>query len=268
MSFHPKHAGWLIWVGDQHCDGRDEDCHTYAQYTKNGGETWHDLTKYVRECTWVQGVKNSADESLIYCLRYTSQSGNQRDKSGEMSQLVSSSNFFDDTEVKLDRVIGMANLDEYVLVAFVDEDEQSLRIAVTVDGATFADANFPPRFSANRQSAYTVLDSVTKSVFLHITTNGERNREFGTILKSNSNGTYYVTSLDNVNRDVMGYVDFEKVQNLEGVALVNVVVNFPDVSQGKESKKLKTKITHSDGGEWFYLNPPEKDSEEKHTIVR
>ena len=261
FSFHPKHAGWFIWVGDQGCNGGD--CHTYAQYTKNAGETWHDLTKYVRECSWIQGVKNSADETLIYCLQYSSQSGNQRDKLGETTQLVSSFDFFDNMEVKLDRVIGMANLDEYVIAAFVDEDNTNLRMAVTVDGAHFADANFPPRFSTSRQTAYTVLDSVTKSVFLHITTNDERNREFGTIMKSNSNGTYYVTSLDNVNRDVMGYVDFEKVQGLEGVALVNVVANSAEVAKGDESKKLKTKITHSDGGEWFYLTPPEKDSDGK-----
>jgi hypothetical protein len=61
----------------------------------------------------------------------------------------------------------------------------------------------------------------------------------------------------------VGYVDFEKVQGLEGVALVNVVVNADDVSKGSDRKKLRTKITHNDGGQWLYLTPPEKDSEDK-----
>lgn len=260
FSFHPKHAGWVIWMGDQHCsDGGD--CHTVAQYTKNAGETWHDLTKYVKECVWIQGVKNNANETLIYCSRYPDQSGNQEDKATELTQLVSSADFFDNTQVKFDRIIGFASLDEYVLVAFVDKDDKTLRMAVTVDGTTFANADFPPQFTTGRQSAYTVLNSVTKSVFLHVTTNDERDREFGTLMKSNSNGTYYVTSADAVNRDVYGYVDFEKVQGLEGVALINVVINSDDVSKGKDRKKLRTKITHNDGGQWFYLTPPEKDSE-------
>jgi hypothetical protein len=264
FAFHPKRAGWLIWVGERNCDG-DGDCHSVAQYTKNGGETWHDLMTYVRECSWIQGLKNSANESLVYCSSFKSQSGDQRDKSADMGdlQLLSSTDFFDNREVKFDRIIGFANLDEYVVVAFVDKDETSLRMAVTVDGATFADADFPPRFSTSRTTAYTVVDSITKSIFLHITVNQEDGREFGTLMKSNSNGTYYVTSVDAVNRDRLGYVDFEKVQGLDGVALVNVVVNWEDVLKDKDHKKLKSKITFSDGGEWFYLTPPTEDSEGK-----
>ena len=263
FSFHPKHAGWLIWVGDQHCSAGGGDCHTFAQYTKNGGETWHDLTSYVKECSWIQGLKNNAEESLIYCEQYADKTGDQREKIGQLTQLVSSTDYFDNMEVKFERVIGFANLDEYVLVAYVDQDDTSLRMAVTVDGAIFANADFPPKFKTGRQSAYTVLDSITKSVFLHITTNDEKDREFGTLLKSNSNGTYYVTSADAVNRDNTGYVDFEKVQGLEGVALLNVVLNADDVRKGNDRKKLRTKITHNDGGQWLYLTPPETDSEGK-----
>jgi Sortilin, neurotensin receptor 3,/Sortilin, neurotensin receptor 3, C-terminal len=261
FSFHPKHAGWLIWVGNQHCDD-DGDCHAVAQYTKNAGETWHDLTTYVRECAWIQGLKNSAVESLIYCTVFSTQVGDQRVKVGDL-QLVSSADFFDNREVKFDKVIGFANLDEYVVVAFVDDDGQSLRMAVTIDGATFAAADFPPRFSTSRTTAYTVVDSFTKSIFLHITTSLGDNREFGTLMKSNSNGTYYVTSVDTVNRDRMGYVDFEKVQGLEGVALVNIVANSEDVLNNNADKKLKSKVTRNDGGRWYYLTPPTEDSEGK-----
>lgn len=260
FSFHPKHAGWIIWMGERHCSDGGE-CHTVAQYTNNTGETWHDLTTYVKECVWIHDVKNNAEETLIYCSRYPDQSGNQRDKGDEVTQLISSSDFFNNTEVKFERIIGFANLDEFVLVAFVDKDETTLRMAVTVDGTIFADADFPPQFTTSRTTAYTVLNSATKSVLLHITTSDERDREFGTLLKSNSNGTYYVTSADDVNRDFYGYVDFEKVQGLEGVALINVVINSEDVSKGKDRKKLRTKITHNDGGQWFYLTPPEQDSE-------
>ncbi|KAI5303324.1 vacuolar protein sorting/targeting protein PEP1, partial [Ascosphaera atra] len=96
---------------------------------------------------------------------------------------------------------------------------------------------------------------------LHVTVNNEAGREYGSILKSNSNGTSYVVSLNGVNRDRKGYVDFEKMLSIEGVALANVVGNLEDVEKKKSKKQLKTVITHNDGAEWGYLQPPEKDSE-------
>ena len=69
---------------------------------------------------------------------------------------------------------------------------------------------------------------------------------WGNLLKSNSNGTYFGVSIENVNRDDRGYVDFEKVIGLDGIALINVVSNPSDASvTGK--KKLVSRITHNDG---------------------
>ena len=53
-------------------------------------------------------------------------------------------------------------------------------------------------------------------------------------------------SLEGVSRNRAGYVDFEKMIGLDGIALVNVVSNMDDVLlTGK--KKLQTRITHNDG---------------------
>jgi hypothetical protein len=69
---------------------------------------------------------------------------------------------------------------------------------------------------------------------------------WGTILKSNSNGTYFGISIQNVNRDDRGYVDFEKMVGLDGIALINIVSNPEDATiSGK--KKLQSRITHNDG---------------------
>jgi hypothetical protein len=83
--------------------------------------------------------------------------------------------------------------------------------------------------------------------------------KWGNILKSNSNGTYYAVSIPNVSRDNAGYVDFEKMIGLEGIAMVNVVRN-PDEAIVTRRKELQTRITHNDGGSWASLNPPLKDS--------
>lgn len=69
---------------------------------------------------------------------------------------------------------------------------------------------------------------------------------WGTILKSNSNGTYFGISIENVNRDRNGYVDFEKLIGLDGIALINVVAN-PDEATMTGKKVIQSRITHNDG---------------------
>lgn len=95
--------------------------------------------------------------------------------------------------------------------------------------------------------AYTVLESSTDSVFLHLTMSDKRGAEWGSLLKSNSNGTYYGVSLEYVNRNSKGYVDFEKMIGLDGIALMNIVSN-PDQASLNGRKQLQTRITHNDGG--------------------
>lgn len=69
---------------------------------------------------------------------------------------------------------------------------------------------------------------------------------WGTILKSNSNGTYFIVSQELVNRDERGYVDFEKVIGLDGIALINIVANpFDAMLSGR--KLIASRITHNDG---------------------
>ena len=69
---------------------------------------------------------------------------------------------------------------------------------------------------------------------------------WGNILKSNSNGTYFSLAIDHVNRNDFGYVDFEKMIGLDGIALVNIVSN-PEEAKVTNQKALQTRITHNDG---------------------
>ena len=82
---------------------------------------------------------------------------------------------------------------------------------------------------------------------------------YGTILKSNWNGTYFGTSIENVNRDERGYVDFEKIIGLDGIGIINIVSNA-ETAAVTGTKELQTRITHNDGGNWKSLNPPRVDS--------
>lgn len=146
-----------------------------------------------------------------------------------------------------------------------------------MDGKTFALAHFPPNMHLENQvrspsplsppartdsppasQAYTVLESTTDSVFLHVTTHPDLGSEWGTLFKSNWNGTYYSPTIEYVNRNSKGFVDFEKMIGLDGIAVINVVSN-PEEAALSSNKKLQSRITHNDGGRWKPMIPPTKD---------
>ena len=98
------------------------------------------------------------------------------------------------------------------------------------------------------------------SVFMHLTTSEFPNPFWGSILKSNGNGTYFGESLQYVNRNDRGFVDFEKMIGLDGIALINVISNAHEAPHTGH-KELQTRITHNDGGTWKPLVPPKVDSQ-------
>jgi photosystem II stability/assembly factor-like uncharacterized protein len=251
LGFHPKEKDWLIWTGGRDCDSAKSDCQTVAYVSKRNGESWDPLLKSVRKCQFVYREGRPDSDQLVYCEQY------DKEDTDQPLNLMSSSDWFEHkTEVKRN-VISFATMAEYIVVALRDEDQKSLKVDASIDGLEFADAKFPSNFKVAHQSAYTVLDSSTHSIFLHVTVNNRLDQEYGSIVKSNSNGTNYVLAITEVNRNKAGYVDFEKMQGLEGVALVNVVANAKE-TDGGATKKLKTMITHNDGAEWAYIPRPEK----------
>ena len=90
------------------------------------------------------------------------------------------------------------------------------------------------------------MESSTDAVFLLLTMSSVYDAAWGNILKSNSNGTYYRVAVEHVNRNNEGYVDFEKVIGLDGIALINVVANPNDVAITRK-KDVQSRITHNDG---------------------
>ncbi|BFZ62307.1 vacuolar protein sorting/targeting protein PEP1 [Saitoella coloradoensis] len=264
LQFHPVHSDWIIYTGGKNCeDVFGDNCHAVAYYSKDGGFSWDKIAQYVRTCSWARGKKFVVDDDLVICEKYSSESGAQESMTARDLQLISSNDYFEkDKNVHFKQMVGFAPVEEYIVVAELDEESKALTMHVTVDGKNYAKAHFPPKFKIDHQQAYTVMDSVTDSIFLHVTTNPRTGSEWGSIMKSNSNGTYYVMSEEKVNRDSYGYVDFEKMQGLEGVAVINVVTNADDALAGA-NKKLRTKATHNDGGEWNFIAPPKKDSEGK-----
>ncbi|RHZ50479.1 hypothetical protein Glove_498g22 [Diversispora epigaea] len=259
FDFHPDNKEWLIYTGCQGCDLiYSPDCHTEAYYTKNGGDSkddWKLIDKYVRICSWARDKKFKVNGNAIFCENYEEKSGSQR-TSFKNPRFCYSKDFYNNPKCIIENVVGFASFEEYVVVAQLLPSGQSLKLYISMDGDTFAEAQFPHNLPISH-NAFTILQSNTHSISLHVT---ETSHTFwGNILKSNSNGTYYGLSLEKVNRDEYGFVDFEKMLGIEGIALSNVVSNPQEVMMGS-AKKLKSMITFNDGGVWQFLNSPERDS--------
>ncbi|WVO13483.1 hypothetical protein L204_101103 [Cryptococcus depauperatus] len=259
LSFHPTKPDWLIYTGAIDCnDPLSVSCRAVAYYSTDHGRRWKKIEEYVRTCAWARDKGLKIDEREIICESYKNKKGSQL--SGEYSpmQLIAGSNYYSKKIKLFDSVVGFASFSEYLIVAQLHEDQGSLSLQVSLDGYHFAEGQFPPNMKIDNK-AYTILESSTDSVFLHVTMNLAVNKEWGSIFKSNSNGTYYGLDVEHVNRNSAGYVDFEKMIGLDGIAVINVVSN-PAEAEISGRKELQSRITHNDGGSWKPLNPPAHDS--------
>ncbi|ODV83177.1 hypothetical protein CANARDRAFT_19780 [[Candida] arabinofermentans NRRL YB-2248] len=258
MSFNKQDPSKFIWYGEIGCDNPlSPECQVEASYTIDGGETFTKLIDNVRSCRYVGSILDSDDynvnEDEILC--------DQLDSSGSYFKLVSTTDYFKSApKVLFDKIIGSTETGTFVIVAKLNDDN-SLTAFVSVDGINFAEAKFPQNINVNKQTAYTILDVNSKQVFMHVTTNSDSDSEYGALLKSNYNGTLYAMSIDEVNRNQFAYVDFETVQGLEGISILNIVSNTEQVNSKGAPKELKTKITHNDGAEWGFIQPPAVDSQ-------
>ncbi|KAL6451017.1 VPS10 Vacuolar protein sorting/targeting protein 10 [Candida maltosa Xu316] len=246
IAFHNSDPKKFIWFGEVCNGGR---CTINAYVTDDAGDSFSPLLENVRTCDFVGAILEPANDNLIYCSRPIAD---------RKLELVSLATPRDDPVKIFDNIVGYAMTGNYIVVATIDDKTNSLVSRVTIDGKIFADADFPHDLQVEPHQAFTVLDSSSKAIFMHITTNDKPGFEYGSLLKSNSNGTYFVVALENVNRNTVGYVDFDKIDGLEGTMIANVVANAKD---GNGDKKLQTLMSHNDGSEWEYLVPPPVDSE-------
>ncbi|KAG0144537.1 hypothetical protein CROQUDRAFT_108449 [Cronartium quercuum f. sp. fusiforme G11] len=259
LDFHPTRPDWLIWTGSNDCASTSSNtCRAISYYTKDNGRYWTKIEEYVRVCSWGRDKKFRLDERTIFCESYLHKKGTQRSMSSNPLRLILGKNFFTDRTTLFDSIVGFATFEEYMVVAQISNAGDHLHLLVSLDGTHFAKAQFPPHLKIENK-AYTVLESTTDAVFLHVTMNGASGSEYGSLFKSNSNGTYYSLSLEHVNRNSNGYVDFEKMMGLDGIAVMNIVSN-PDEAVITGKKKLVSRITHNDGGRWKPIPPPSKDS--------
>lgn len=256
ISFHPDNKDWLIWIGKK-CDGLggNDACRLDAYISTDRGDGWNHLYSYVKKCEFTghSAYTRFRPEKQIVCL------AREEERNDAELTVVTSNDFFkeDKSEFK-GEVAEFATMSEFIVLAGKNEETKELRAYASLNGKLFEEAQFPYNFHDGHDNEYTVLDSSTHAVNLFVLTEEGSGGQYGSVIRSNSNGTSYVLSASKVNCDEKMYVDFEKVPGIEGVTLINVVTN---ADKNDKKKELQTKISHNDGNEWGYLAPPSKDVE-------
>jgi len=295
LSFHsdPKKYGYVLYQGTAcQAHGWGEQCHdevrpllprsTYrihhdrqTYYTKDGFATSKSLLSETSRCQFAHSTKDfkhDAHEDLIYCVAYDTESSTGS-HSLSSSKLFYSADFFEHENKVEDLGIGknargvvaFAILSKFAVVALKDltpGGEGEMILYVTVDTKTWAKAHFPHASSARlRENAYTIVESTTHSLAVDVVL--QDMSTIGTLFVSNSNGTYFVESLKDTNRNEMGYVDYENIYGVDGVGLANIVSNAQEVESRRAPKQLKTRITFDDGRSWQPVKAPSQDAEGK-----
>ncbi|XXG99080.1 hypothetical protein Hte_005414 [Hypoxylon texense] len=252
LAFHPDRRDWFIWHWKD-CTA-DGVCRRIASLSKDRGDNWVTVKRYVEKCQFTgSNAYRFRTERQIVCLARTRE---DNEPNNPLRLLYSDDFLTNELDVALDDVGDFATMAEFIVVTAKNKTEDTLSALASVNGRDYAPAHFPYNFEVPHTNEYTVLESSTHAINLFVETSEEKNRPFGSILKSNSNGTSYVLSIGAVNCDEDFYVDFEKMLGLEGVAVVNTVEN---INSDSEPKRLQTKISHNDGANWAFLPPPERD---------
>lgn len=263
LNFHRDESDYLLFIGEDRCDSLfSNECHSEAFYSHNNGQTWNSIGTYIRGCIWGRdGAIQYADHDTILCEVYREKSGNQRNFFANPLQFVSSDNYFESMQYLFEDMVGVAIFGKFMVVAVSQHGGANLQLHVSMDGKTFAPAQFPASFTVSPE-AFTIMES-SNNMWIHVSTNTHKGSEYGNIFTSNSNGTYFVPSLNYANRNEMGIVDFEKMQGIEGIALANQVSNSNQANMG-DPKKLVTKMTVDAGRSWISLTPPNMDSKKEY----
>ncbi|ODQ80423.1 hypothetical protein BABINDRAFT_20654, partial [Babjeviella inositovora NRRL Y-12698] len=254
IRFHPRRDSWLIWLGQEGCTHPGSlSCRTVAYVSKSFGKRWLEMQENVNMCSFIVKLHENTFNPLVLCDRPATKSNNFR------SELMYSEDFFKTREVVLTNVVDFETSGEYFFTTVEKGDSGVVEAYVSTNGKNWHKTSLPAGLELSKHQAYTIISATEYSVWMHITTNDRSSTEFGNILKSNSNGTYYNQIVSNVNRDLRGYVDFEKMEGIEGISVINTVLN-PNEARAGARKKVKSQITHNDGGNWEYIHPPAIDS--------
>lgn len=279
LSFHSDPASYgLILYQATKCEksswGWGSICRDETYYTKDAFSSAPTLMlNDTNRCQFAHSTKDfkhGAPHDLVFCVAFEESAGGSASLAS--SRLFSSKDFFAEDKSVVDLGIGAKNargvlalaiVSKFAVVALKDMSSSKngagdgeMQLYVSTDAQVWARAHFPHQSSAQlRENSYTIVESSTYSLGIDVLLMPPTSRHpsipifdtMGTLFVSNSNGTFFVESLTNTNRNDMGFVDYENVFGVEGVGLANIVGNSQDVLGRGVPKEVMSRITFDDG---------------------
>jgi hypothetical protein len=271
-------------------------CYQRLLLSLDNGYHWKQILSHVVQFDWgvAPGTAHGhADEKLIYVTGYLENDVQPVTTAWDSNiHFMESRDFFVDAELLIAHGNRFFTGHGYLFVAaddVVSETVNDVALFIRAPGATtFERAHIP--VEGLDQFSYTILDTSEHQAFLHINHAPLNAKSIsGHLYVSETNGTTFSLSLMNIQRSPEGHCAFAKVEALEGIFLANFVPTedlteslgsslgagmgdggeAADVYGSAHGRKRApsvatpravTAISFNKGAEWFFLQPPRKDS--------
>ncbi|KAI9219129.1 hypothetical protein BC828DRAFT_416736 [Blastocladiella britannica] len=250
LVFHATEPAHVIFQG--------QSCSLFACaddvfYTTNGFDSASRLIAGAPSCRFAHATPEIqlAESKTVFCV--VPRDG-RRARSPLDYQLMRSQDYFQSDRTVVDfngqvppsaGIVGLSIVKKFFAVAVMPAEKGAdLDLYVSLDTTNWAMAKFPLT-SSLRENAYTILESEAYSLTIDVLTTSSS----GTLYRSNSNGTYFQTSLEHTHREVAGVVDFERTDWMPFIMIANQV----------RDRSIVTRISWDEGGHWAPLSPPKTD---------
>ncbi|KAI1115206.1 hypothetical protein F5Y14DRAFT_411484 [Nemania sp. NC0429] len=261
MAFHADEPDKILFTGME-CDGLF--CEELTMYTTDGFDKKAKLLRrQTQGCWWAKSSpifttgESALDATRVMCIvragLFSPLDENRLYVSDTYFKPLGSGDTMDEKEVNLNGnapvrgVVSLVEVKKFLLVATSSSSSAEMALFVTDDTKVWHRAILPQDHPL-LETAYTVLESTNYSIQIDVRSSKRTSTPMGTLLTSNSNGTYFTRTIEHTNRNQQAYVDFEKVTGIQGIFLVNQVDNWEEVeSDSAAKKKIKTRITFDDG---------------------
>lgn len=248
---HPTNSDWaLVRANTPKCSDITipGECHRDLWLTKDFGQTWLRIKKYIWDAAW------GTAEKTIHFTRSAVENGRQWDQPWDQIILSRTTDLMETVDKSLRRTPAFLARSGFLYAASVTNPTAfvlSLYISGD-DGETYRPMVFERSVEEHR---YTILDNTENVTFVNV----EQQRSiWGSTFVADNFESEFSLSLLRTKRTMLGKVDFARVQGLEGVYLANQYQR--EVSDHDPDTYLQTVASFDKGGVWKKL-PKAVDSD-------
>jgi len=258
FKWHPFEENWAIaYKSNIECIRlRKYRCFGELMLTVDAGLSWRSVAQYVKypNYAWLQSAGTKGNAKGIAIVQHKRSKGVAQSWDTDLD-FVQSDNFFETKSVLLPKGNNFAIIDKYVFVAVANTNTEVTLWVSTNNAVSFSIVRMPVELA---ERSYGILHTAEQSLFV-IVRGGSIGAKWGNLYQSDESGTQMALSLSNNHYERGRNADIVKVQGIEGVYIVNVLLN-PDADHAESPPELQTMITFDKGGAWMPLTPPSKDS--------